>query len=65
MDSVVAITFWQETYKEKQNDLHIVSVDLEKALASPQIFYIEHQACHSCGVLLIANSLHCYHLLAN
>ena len=21
--------------------------------------------CHNCGVLLIANSLHCYHLLAN
>ena len=41
---VVAIKFLQETYKEKQQYLHIVSVDLGKALLSPQIFDMEHQA---------------------
>ena len=41
---VVAIKFLQETHKEKQQDLRIVSVDLEKALLSPQIFDMEHQA---------------------
>ena len=34
---VVAINFLQETYKKKGQYLHIVSVDLEKALASLQI----------------------------
>ncbi len=34
---VVAIKFLQETYKEKDQDLHIVSVDREKALHSPQM----------------------------
>ena len=41
---VVAIKFLQETYKEKDQDLHIVSVDREKALHSPQIFDMEHQS---------------------
>ncbi len=41
---VVAIKFLQETYTEKQQYLHIVSVDLEKTLLSPQIFDMEHQA---------------------
>ena len=41
---VVAINFLQETYKKKDQYLHIVSVDLEKALLSPQIFIMEHQA---------------------
>ena len=29
MDLVVAIRFLQETHKEKQQDLHIMSVDLK------------------------------------
>ena len=37
---VVAIKL---TYTEKQHYLHIVSVDLEKTLLSPQIFDMEHQ----------------------
>ena len=42
---VVAIKFLQDTHKkEKDQYLHIVSVDLEKALLSPQIFDMEHQA---------------------
>ena len=41
---VVAIKFLQETYKEKDHDVHIVSVDLDKTLLSPQIFDMEHQA---------------------
>ena len=41
---VVVIQFRQETYKEKQQDLHIVSVDLDKTLSSHQKFDMEHQA---------------------
>ena len=45
MDLVVAIKVLQETYKEKQQDLHIVSLDAEKALVySPHIYDMEHQA---------------------
>ena len=42
--NIVHVKFLQETYKEKHQRLHIVPIDLEKALLSPQIFDMEHQA---------------------